>query len=49
MTGINAAKVLPQWGCRWVKPAPVLHQASCWSMNAVSWDLLMAPTLVAAS
>lgn len=24
-------------------------QASCWSMNAVSWALLMAPTLVAAS
>ena len=24
-------------------------QASCWSMKAVSWALLMAPTLVAAS
>ena len=25
------------------------HQANCWSMKAVSCDLLMAPTLVAAS
>ena len=26
-----------------------LTQASCWSMKAVNWALLMAPTLVAAN
>jgi len=33
----------------WRVPQARWDQANCWSMNAVNWDLLMAPTLVAAS
>ena len=36
------------WCVAGLAPTPT-DQASCWSMKAVSWALLMAPTLVAAS
>lgn len=40
----------PLWGSAvWIMTGIFEVQANCWSMKAVSCDLLMAPTLVAAN